>query len=198
MLSNFILIPCCITLLLSWICIELFYYKRPLKEIHTLSRHTIMHQHTGWYHLFLNLLWFLITISLFLKFHNSFLGLFIIILNLILLFDLWFGYNIHQNLNDQFTKNYHNTFLGGFLVLLFIYMISLGVNILTLSCFMLLTCLLLYFGNKTEFLDKSPEYSGMLEFGLFVFLIIFFILYSSYNKNSLGPKVSSKILTKVK
>jgi hypothetical protein len=67
MLSNFILIPSCCTLLLSWICIELFYYKRNLKEIHTLSRHTIIHQQTGWYHVFINLLWFFITISIFLK-----------------------------------------------------------------------------------------------------------------------------------
>jgi len=197
MLSNFILIPSCCTLLLSWICIELFYYKRNLKEIHTLSRHTIIHQQTGWYHVFINLLWFFITISIFLKFHNSFLGLFIIVFNLVLLFDLWFGYKLHQNLNDQFTKNYHNIYLGIFLILLFVYMVKLGVNILTLSCFMLLISLLLYFGNKTELHDTSPEYSGMLEFGLFVYLITFFILYANYNKPSLGSKVSSKILTKV-
>lgn len=197
-ITNFIFLFSFSSLLVSWISLELFYYQRSLKNIHSLSRHVIMHQQNTWYHQWINILLGLSALCVFIQCQTSIIGLVVGILILFLVFDLWFGYDVNQSINQQLVQRYHNPIVGilFILIVVWMYVTKIHRNPLTISCLVLLGCMLCYFSEQyNENEDTTPEYTGFLEFGIFIFLLIL-LIYS--NKHILTFKVSSMTFNKVK
>lgn len=165
-------------ILLLWADHELR-IRRCVLRMHSLSRHIIMSQHPeNRYRRVYPILFGLLILVFLLAHHHHPCDLLLMILLILIAIDLFRGYDLSRNLNQQLSSRRHNFIVGILFAILFIWLlIRMRIHVFFLLPVLILLLTLSYCSDyrpRPDSDDTTPPLVGLLE--LILLLYIFLLL----------------------
>lgn len=155
-------------IILLWVTTELLVYRRKIEQMHSLSRHIIVHQkHSRLYQTVLNFLFLLsVIVTIFSLQGGTVINCVIIVLLVWLTHDLLYCYDLKKNITEQFVQNNHNIGVAILFSAVLYYK-----NQFNTTLFLLLT-LLGFLSVQEEKEDTTPQFVGVIELVLLLLLVL--------------------------